>query len=106
MDVLPPRQDRRIDLRDRPQEHDMPGGLGVGQAGEKVKIHALIDHPIETEAAVRGDHLVLPPIHGTPGTGEMRYLDAAWKDINLWVLIALGLVEAVAPGEHEAGAVE
>ena len=99
------RQVGRVDLHHRPDDDQGPVRARVGQRGEQLQVHPLVDHAVEAQARTGQRGLV-----GRLGHGRRGRL-AKWARSTLegkgWMLacaVALGLVEAVAAGEDHVGA--
>ena len=102
----PPRQRRRVDLHHRPDHDELPVRPRVGERRQQVEVQPLVDHAVEADARVR-DGRPGPAGSGraarAPGAkcATSTLLGKAW---TFGVPVALGLVQAVAAGEDEVGA--
>jgi hypothetical protein len=100
------RQIGRVDLHDRPNHHDRPFGMGIGNRRDHLQVHALVDHAVEAEARPRQRALIVRScVHGT-SPREMRTVDARRERVDVRMAVLLRLVEAVAAGEDHVGAVD
>ena len=99
------RQGRRVDLHHRADHHEVPVRPQVGDAGDEIDVHALVDDAEEAEPRMRGS----PPgrrarLAARARLGEMGEVDRGREGVDVAVPVALGLVEAHAAGEDEVGA--
>jgi hypothetical protein len=80
--------------------------MGVGQGGEQIEIHSLVDHAEETEPRTADRGLVVG--HRVDGARlhEMTAVDARREGVNVRMPVLLRLVEAVAAGEDDVGRFE
>ncbi len=79
--------------------------MGVGQLGQQLDVHPLVDHAVEAEARAGQGGLVgrvLPGRHGAR-LGEVGAIHAGGEGVDVGVPAALGLVQAVAAGEDHVG---
>src|SRR5688572_29496427 len=104
MDVRSLRQVGRIDLHDRADDHDRPFGMGVGERSEKLEVHPLVDHSVESEARRSDAGMIVRLAVDGAGPAEMVAVDARREGMDVRVPVLLRLVEAVATGEDDVGA--
>jgi hypothetical protein len=74
--------------------------------GDEVEVHALVDDAEEADAGEGDARLVRRVGAAGAGLAEMGRVHAAGKGEDLRVAAPLGLVQAVAAGEHEVGTLE
>ncbi len=104
-DVGPLGQVGGVDLHHRSDDAQGPVRPGVGQVGQEPQVHPLVDHAVEAQARAGQGGLILGLLRRVPGAGlgEVRAVDARGEGMDVGVLALLGLVEAVAAGEHHVG---
>ncbi len=80
-------------------------GWRVGQASHELKVHPLVDHPVEAEARMRQACLIDRVVHRrlVARLAEMSAVHAGGEGVDVGVPAALGLVQAVAAGEDDVG---
>ena len=105
MDIRGPGQQARVDLGDRPDQHDLPVRAQRGEVGKQIDIQPLVDDAIEADARMRDGDLIRWFRKIVAGRAEMREVDAAGERMHVAVLMALHLVQAEPAGEHEVGAI-
>ena len=87
-----------------PTHDDRPFGTRVGERGQQLQVHALVDHAVEAEARAAAERAWSAGL-GTPRArlGEVGAVDAGREGVDVGVPVLLGLVQAVAAGEDHVG---
>src|SRR5207302_1598897 len=88
-------------------EHDeMPVGAKLRNLSQQLNVETLVNHSGKADAGMRDRLLVgrFGLLHAC--LLEMFGIDGAWEGVSVAVLIALGFVEALSPGEDQVGALE
>src|SRR5947209_9773276 len=101
MNIIPFREHLRVDLGDRTNEHQVPIWLRISNGLEQVKIHALVNHAIESKTWVWNAGLVGGIGYCLPGLSEVLSINTAWEGGDAGVLVAFGYVETVPSREHQ-----
>src|SRR5262249_38277432 len=101
VNVRTARQDLLLDLDDRAEHHQMPVGASGRDGLDEMGVQALVEDAVKAEAWMRNRRLIFGVSTTATGLLEIRGADAARKRMNMRVLVALRLIEAVAAGEDE-----
>jgi hypothetical protein len=78
----------------------------IGERGEQVEIHALVDDAEVAEPRARDGGLVLRLRLRLACGCEVRRVDAAREEVDVSVALALRLPQALAAGEDEVGTLQ
>ncbi len=106
MDVVAAWQVGGVDLRQRPDHDELPVRPGVGGRCQEVEVEAFVDDAVVADARM-GDGVLVGRIgDGAAGGAEVAGVDAAGEGVDVVVLVAFRLVEAVPAGEDQVGACE
>ena len=105
MNVRRTRQDRRIDLHNRTDQHELPRTAEFRGRPNQLMIESLVEHA-EKANAWPGNHTLVRRFYevAPAGAREVRHVDAARERMDIRVQMFFGFVEAAAAGQHDAGA--
>src|SRR3712207_3138093 len=95
MNILAPRQTRRVNLNDRPNHYELPLGAQARDLVEQLYVEPLVYHAEEAEARARNLKLVCGLVAHAARAAEVLRVDARRERVDARVAVALRLVQAL-----------
>ncbi len=86
-----------------PRKTNVQSGRALASAAYQVDVEALVEDAEEPDPRMRQSGLILRIRLRRAGARKVRHVDAARKGVHTRMPVALALVQALSPREHEVG---